>query len=141
VPPDGFVAVVVVVSPVGFESAVPLSEPPDDTVESPEPEEVVEEPLLVGTGFGLATGAGSVTRLFAPALEVETPVGAVASEVPTVYAVVGRRTPEVLGANGLGADGVVDAEPFASRPAATSPASGATGRFGSETMGGAFTTG
>lgn len=103
------------------------------------------DPLLA-TDFGLATGVwlvdppdvvppelavpptGSVTRLVAPPLDVDVLVGAAARFVPTVLAVAGRRTAEVFGASGLAGAGVLGAaapeEPFASRPAARSPASG-----------------
>lgn len=131
----------VVVEPV----AAGLVADPPEPVTVPE---VVEEELpdpLVATGLGLATGVGSVTRLVAPLLDDEVLVGAVASVVPTVLAVTGRRTLEVLDAGGGG--GVVAAppdttgadEPFASRPAARSPASGVAGALG--TIGGATTTG
>jgi len=120
--------------------------------------DALPEPLVT-TGLGLATGVrlvvppdvvppeladpptGSVTRFVAPPLEVEVFVGAAARFVPTVLAVTGRRTPEVLGASGLagGAEAPAagaPAEPFASMPAASSPASGVAGTLGT-TGGGA----
>jgi hypothetical protein len=130
----------VVVEPV----AAGLVADPPEPVTVPE---VVEEELpdpLVATGLGLATGVGLVTRLVAPRLDDDVLVGAVANVVPTVLAVTGRRTLEVLDAGG---GGVVAAppdttgadEPFASRPAARSPASGVAGALG--TIGGGTTTG
>jgi hypothetical protein len=130
----------VVVEPV----AAGLVADPPEPVTVPE---VVEEELpdpLVATGLGLATGVGLVTRLVAPRLDDDVLVGAVANVVPTVLAVTGRRTLEVLDAGG---GGVVAAppdttgadEPFASRPAARSPAFGVAGALG--TIGGGTTTG
>jgi hypothetical protein len=117
---------------------------PPEPVTGPE---VIDEELpdpLVTTGLGLATGVGSVTRLVAPLLDDEVLVGAVASVVPTVLAVTGRRTLEVLDAGGGGVVGAPPDttgadEPFASRPAARSPASGVAGALG--TIGGGTTTG
>lgn len=131
----------VVVEPV----AAGLVADPPEPVTVPE---VVEEELpdpLVATGLGLATGVGLVTRLVAPRLDDDVLVGAVANVVPTVLAVTGRRTLEVLDAGGVG--GVVATppdttgadEPFASRPAARSPAFGVAGALG--TIGGGTTTG
>jgi hypothetical protein len=133
----------------GFDAVV-LSDPAGLVVE---PLEVVVDPdddalpePLVTTGVGFATGTGSVTRLVAPLLDVDVFVGAAARLVPTVFAVTGRRTVEVLGARGLGGVGAAPPvgaalpdDPLASMPAARASALGVAGAFG--TTGGGATFG